>query len=67
MLPQVAALSAVMALVKRERGPQGAFCAELFRRAIGAALGTAATGELLGVLTTKYMAFADVRCDFSSY
>lgn len=46
------------------RGEQkGGFKVELFRRALAAALGGAptASGELLGVLTAKYMAFADVR------
>jgi hypothetical protein len=59
---QVAALSAAMALVKGARGVKGnPFDVELFRRCLSAALGPAASGELVGVLTAKYMAFADVR------
>ena len=51
-----------MALVRGARGAQGNnFDVELFRRCLSAALGPAASGELIGVLTTKYMAFADVR------
>ncbi len=56
----MAAFSAVLAAARCEQGP---FNAELFRRALAAALGGAptASGELLGVLTAKYMAYADVR------
>ena len=58
-LSKVAALGAALAAVRGER--RGGFGAELFRRVATAALGRNATGELLGVLTAKYMAFADVR------
>ena len=62
---QVSALSAVMELVRAARGAErGAFDVELFRRALSAALGPFGSGELVGVLTSKYMAFADVRWAF---
>lgn len=57
----MSALSAAMALVKGAHSAKGAFDVELFRRCLSAALGPAASGELVGVLTAKYMAFADVR------
>ena len=58
---QVSALSAAMALVRSAPSARGAFDVKLFRRCLSAALGPAASGELVGVLTTKYMAYADVR------